>query len=333
MNEGCDTEELEVTATSSEELRTQAEGAKKQNRQEKAASSGGAEKDPEPEDGAKARGRAARGRGRGRPTTWVYRIAACALASPREARMRQKQHSGASSKPQSRHPRPRPWPEGKGSLFVQLCCVLLDHGAELGHRLACGNPLLQLPIASRRILSSADSAGMASAASAAFRSAHRALRGQRAQARGRLLRPLPPRPHAWGRGGTSTPPLEPHTAQACRVCHTVYTQTNSGSTSRIILSPDACTCAVFSSFAFIRSVQISCSFAIAALNSLSASAMTCSCSRRNDLILLPLHRRWRGSVQRQRAAPPPTSSWTATRPSAQRPQLVTDPAASESTAS
>ena len=122
MNEGCDTEELEVTATSSEELRTQAEGAKKQNRQEKAASSGGAEKDPEPEDGAKARGRAARGRGRGRPTTWVYRIAACALASPREARMRQKQHSGASSKPQSRHPRPRPWPEGKGSLF---CSTLL----------------------------------------------------------------------------------------------------------------------------------------------------------------------------------------------------------------
>ena len=48
-NEGCD---IEVTVTSSEELHAQAEKAKKQKREEKAASSGGAEKDPGPEDGA-----------------------------------------------------------------------------------------------------------------------------------------------------------------------------------------------------------------------------------------------------------------------------------------
>ena len=39
----------------------------KQKREEKAASSRGAEKDPEPEDGAEARWRAVRGRERGRP--------------------------------------------------------------------------------------------------------------------------------------------------------------------------------------------------------------------------------------------------------------------------
>ena len=50
-SEGCDIEE---TVTSSEELyvHAQAERAKKQKREEKAASSGGAEKDSEPEDGA-----------------------------------------------------------------------------------------------------------------------------------------------------------------------------------------------------------------------------------------------------------------------------------------
>ena len=41
-----------MTVTSSEELHAQAERAKKQKREEKAASSGGAEKDPEPEDDA-----------------------------------------------------------------------------------------------------------------------------------------------------------------------------------------------------------------------------------------------------------------------------------------
>ena len=53
INQGCDTK---VTVTSSEELHTQAERAKEQKRAEnlteKAASSGGAEKDPEPEGGA-----------------------------------------------------------------------------------------------------------------------------------------------------------------------------------------------------------------------------------------------------------------------------------------
>ena len=48
-NEGCD---VEVTVTSSEELHAQAERAKKTERDEQAAASGGAEEDPEPEDGA-----------------------------------------------------------------------------------------------------------------------------------------------------------------------------------------------------------------------------------------------------------------------------------------
>ena len=48
----CD---IEVAVTSSEELYAQAERAKSQKKEEKSASSGGAEKDPEPEDGASAR--------------------------------------------------------------------------------------------------------------------------------------------------------------------------------------------------------------------------------------------------------------------------------------
>ena len=50
-NEGCD---IEVTVSSSAKLHARAERAKKQKREEKAASIGGAETDPAQEDGAYA---------------------------------------------------------------------------------------------------------------------------------------------------------------------------------------------------------------------------------------------------------------------------------------
>ena len=58
-----DTDEVdEYEAIVTSELHAQADRAKKLTREEKAASSGGSDKDPQPEDGAEARGRPTRGR-------------------------------------------------------------------------------------------------------------------------------------------------------------------------------------------------------------------------------------------------------------------------------
>ena len=76
--------EDEVTVTSG--LHAQAERTKKQKREEKAASSGGAGRDPGPEDGAQARGRAAaRGRERGRRGFWAPFLRQTCLWSPTSA--------------------------------------------------------------------------------------------------------------------------------------------------------------------------------------------------------------------------------------------------------
>jgi hypothetical protein len=50
---------------------------------------------------------------------------------------------------------------------VERCCVLLDQGADLAHRLACGNLLVQLDVVPRRTLSSAASTSVPSCVSAA----------------------------------------------------------------------------------------------------------------------------------------------------------------------
>jgi hypothetical protein len=50
---------------------------------------------------------------------------------------------------------------------VERCCVLLDQGADLARRLACGNLLVQLDVVPRRTLSSAASTSVPSSMSPA----------------------------------------------------------------------------------------------------------------------------------------------------------------------